>query len=75
MVLNHKTYGEGETIVILHGLLGMLDNWHSIAKKLSSEYRVILVDLRNHGKSFHSQDFNYELLADDLHELCQTLNI
>jgi len=68
MNLNFKEYGSGEPVIILHGLLGMLDNWHSFAKKLSSDYWVISVDQRNHGKSFHSDAFNYDLLTHDLKE-------
>jgi pimeloyl-ACP methyl ester carboxylesterase len=75
MKLNYKEYGEGEAVIILHGLLGMLDNWHSFAKKLSENYRVIVVDLRNHGKSPHSEDFSYPLLAGDLSELMESIHI
>ncbi|NNE25252.1 MAG: alpha/beta fold hydrolase [Saprospiraceae bacterium] len=64
--INFKSFGEGEPVIILHGLLGMLDNWQSFARKLSENYQVILLDQRNHGKSFHSDEFNYELLAFDL---------
>ncbi len=64
--LNYKRYGTGEPVIILHGLLGMLDNWHSFAKMLSEKYEVILIDQRNHGKSFHSNLFSYKHLADDI---------
>ena len=66
MNLHYKEYGQGEPVIILHGLLGMLDNWHSFAKKLSQDYWVISIDQRNHGKSRHSDQFDYELLAEDL---------
>ncbi|MDF1697178.1 MAG: alpha/beta fold hydrolase [Saprospiraceae bacterium] len=66
-MLNHKIFGQGDPIVILHGLFGMLDNWQTIAKKLAEEYMVILVDQRDHGKSKHTDEFNYTLLAEDLH--------
>lgn len=66
MLLNFKKLGEGFPIIILHGLLGSLDNWQSIAKQLSENYTVYLIDQRNHGKSPHSEDFNYDLLISDL---------
>lgn len=66
MQLNYKSFGEGFPVIILHGLLGSLDNWQTIAKKLSDKFKVFIVDQRNHGKSPHSADFNYELLSDDL---------
>ncbi|MEM9549502.1 MAG: alpha/beta fold hydrolase [Bacteroidota bacterium] len=70
-MLNHKIYGQGDPIIILHGLFGMLDNWQTVAKKLAEEYMVILVDQRDHGKSNHTEEFNYEVLANDLHEFLE----
>ncbi len=66
MELNHKIIGEGEPIIILHGLFGMLDNWQTVAKELAEDYMVILVDLRNHGKSPHSDDWSIKLMAQDV---------
>ena len=74
-MLNYKIYGEGEPIIILHGLFGMLDNWRTFARKMEADYQLILVDQRNHGKSFHSDDFNYHLLAEDLHEFIHELGL
>lgn len=65
-MLNHKIFGQGTPIIILHGLFGMLDNWQTVAKKLAEEYMVILVDQRDHGRSGHTDAFNYQLLAEDL---------
>jgi len=75
MDLNYKEYGKGEPVVILHGLLGMLDNWSSFGKKLAENYWVILVDQRNHGRSFHSEDFDYNLMSQDLKRLLDHLHI
>ncbi len=59
--------GQGTPVIILHGLFGMLDNWLSIAKKLETHgFMPILVDQRDHGRSEHSKDFTYQLLAEDL---------
>lgn len=66
MNLNYKVSGEGEPLIVLHGLFGMLDNWATVGRELSQHYQVFLVDQRNHGKSPHSTDFNYELLAEDI---------
>lgn len=78
-ILNYKEYGEehrGKTpVIILHGLLGMLDNWHSFSKMLSSEFHVLSIDQRNHGKSFHSDAFSYELLSRDLHAFLEPKSI
>lgn len=68
MLLNSKIIGEGpDTLIILHGFLGMSDNWKSYAKKIASfGFEIHLVDQRNHGDSFQSDEFNYNLLANDL---------
>ena len=75
MILNHKIIGEGQPLVILHGLFGSLDNWLAHAKKLSEYYQVILVDQRNHGHSDWSDKFNYNILAQDLKELLDHLQL
>ncbi len=69
--LNYKTYGQGNPIIILHGLFGTLDNWQTIARQLSEEYLVYLVDQRNHGRSPHTDDFDYSLLAEDLRDFME----
>lgn len=73
--LNYKSFGQGDPIIILHGLFGMLDNWQSVGKRLADNYHVILVDQRNHGKSFHSDEFSYELLATDLKDFMDELGL
>jgi len=64
--LNFKCFGEGEPVLIFHGLLGMLDNWKSFAMKLSSHYKVYIIDQRDHGRSPWTEEFNYDVLADDI---------
>jgi len=58
--------GQGPDLVILHGVFGSGDNWMTIARRLEHRYRVFLPDQRNHGKSFHAEEFGYDLLAEDL---------
>jgi pimeloyl-ACP methyl ester carboxylesterase len=59
--------GKGQAIVILHGLFGSSDNWITQAKMLAQKFKIYLLDQRNHGQSPHSEIFNYDALADDLH--------
>lgn len=75
MKLNFKKLGQGRPLIILHGLLGMLDNWQSIGKILSEKYEVFLVDARNHGHSPHSDEFSYKAMAEDILEMmdCKAL--
>lgn len=66
-LLNSRIIGEGRPMIILHGFLGMSDNWKSIGMRYAENgYQVHLVDQRNHGKSFWSEAFSYRLMADDL---------
>ena len=66
-ILHSNILGEGQPIIILHGFLGMSDNWKSMGSKYAEEgFEAHLLDLRNHGKSFHSNDFNYDLLSEDV---------
>jgi pimeloyl-ACP methyl ester carboxylesterase len=69
MKLNYKKMGSGRPLLILHGLFGSLDNWQTHGKKLAEYFEVYLVDQRNHGKSDWSNDFDYDLMAEDLREL------
>ncbi|MDP6088399.1 MAG: alpha/beta fold hydrolase, partial [Nitrospinota bacterium] len=50
MDLSHIEHGTGSPVVILHGLYGSARNWNSISKRLAAGYRVIALDLRNHGR-------------------------
>lgn len=69
--LNIKIQGNGPPILILHGLFGSLDNWQTIANALSNEFTIYLIDLRNHGKSPHTEDFSYILMANDIMYMIQ----
>lgn len=73
--LHYKEFGEGHPVIILHGLLGSLDNWQAIAKALATSFHVYIIDQRNHGRSPHSDLFNYEVLAEDLLHFLQLHNI
>lgn len=75
MKLYYRELGQGQPLVILHGLFGFSDNWQTHAKKLADYYRVILVDLRNHGHSPWSEDFSYSLMVEDVHELFVDLEL
>lgn len=71
MELYHREYGQGEPLLILHGLFGFSDNWQTVAKALSDQFRVIAVDLRNHGRSPHAPSHTYADMAEDLREFMQ----
>ena len=72
MKLHSKIYGDkGQDLIVIHGLFGMSDNWNTLGKKFSKYCKVHLIDLRNHGRSPHSTDFNYDVMSEDLLEYMQ----
>jgi pimeloyl-ACP methyl ester carboxylesterase len=67
MLLHSRIEGEGKPMVIIHGFLGMSDNWKTLGTQFANEgYQVHALDLRNHGKSFHADDFSYEIMVEDV---------
>ena len=68
MQLNYKKYGEsGPVVLILHGLLGSLDNWQTVARHLMDRFQVYAVDLRNHGRSPHDdEEMDYQVMSEDI---------
>ncbi len=77
MILHSKILGDSNKhILILHGFLGSGDNWISIARKLNPlGYTIHLIDQRNHGRSFHSEKFDYVLMCEDLFNYIKHHNI
>ncbi|HPE84208.1 MAG: alpha/beta fold hydrolase [Aequorivita sp.] len=72
MTLHSQILGSGKPFVILHGFLGMSDNWKTLGGRWANEgYEVHLLDQRNHGRSFHSDEFSYEIMAEDLKNYCE----
>jgi esterase len=68
MKLFFRQQGQGQPLIILHGLLGSSDNWHTLGKHFGETFSVYTLDQRNHGQSPHSDDFNYKLLTEDLEQ-------
>lgn len=72
MVLHSQIIGTGTPFLILHGFLGMSDNWKSLGKKFAAHgYQVHLIDQRNHGRSFHDSEFSYQAMAEDITTYCE----
>jgi pimeloyl-ACP methyl ester carboxylesterase len=71
-ILHSRIIGDKIPLIILHGFLGSGDNWKSLGNRFAANgYQVHLVDQRNHGRSFRSEDFSYQLLVDDLKRYCE----
>lgn len=82
--LHYRRMGhEGATpVVVLHGLFGASDNWGSIGRELAEPSvpgevpcDVVLVDLRDHGRSPHTDATGYPLMAADVHALVERLGL
>ena len=69
MKLNFRTLGEGDPLIIMHGVFGSSDNWQTLGKVFAENFKVYLVDLRNHGNSPHSDEFDYDVMVKDVVEL------
>ena len=76
MKLFSKKYGKkGQDLIIIHGLFGMSDNWNTLGKRFAKYCKVHLIDLRNHGRSPHSEEFNYDVMCEDILEYMDDNNI
>ncbi len=70
-MLYSKIEGQGTPLLILHGFLGMSDNWKTLGLQYSQAgFQVHMIDLRNHGRSFHSDQFDYDVMVEDVLAYC-----
>ena len=75
-MLYSRIEGQGRALLIIHGFLGMSDNWKSFGSIYAAEgFQTHMLDLRNHGKSFHSNNFSYDVMSQDVLEYCQEHNL
>lgn len=76
MKLNFTDQGSGPAVILMHGMFGSLSNLGNLGRQLLKQnYRVIAVDLRNHGDSPHEQAMSIPLMAADIIELMDDLAI
>jgi pimeloyl-ACP methyl ester carboxylesterase len=75
MILNAIQAGDGPPVVLLHGLFGAARNFGALQRAIAPRYRVITLDMRNHGDSPHAPDMRYPTLAADVHETLLSLGI
>src|SRR5476649_1131959 len=76
VMLNYVEAGQGTPVVLLHGfpLSGAI--WHEQQKQLAEQYRVIVPDLRGHGRSpAPAGVYDMDLLARDVLALLDALQI
>jgi len=75
MQLNFKKLGSGDALIILHGFMGSLDNWQSLANEFAKSFEVYLIDARNHGKSPHTATHSIAEMVEDLFVFMQQQHI
>jgi pimeloyl-ACP methyl ester carboxylesterase len=75
MQLNFHARGNGPTLIILHGFLGSSDNWRTTAQRLAASFKVVTLDLRNHGHSSHDPIMSYPTMAEDVLEFLDQKNL
>ncbi|MDD3877110.1 MAG: alpha/beta fold hydrolase [Bacteroidales bacterium] len=75
MELFYKKIGQGQPLLLLHGLFGSSDNWLSTAKFFENRFQSFIPDLRNHGRSPHDSFMNYFSMADDIMTFLSTHGI
>jgi esterase len=76
MLLHSRIEGEGKPLLIIHGYLGMSDNWKTLGGQYAGAgFQVHALDMRNHGKSFHSDAFTYDAMVQDLVDYCHANNL
>jgi pimeloyl-ACP methyl ester carboxylesterase len=70
-MLYSRIEGEGKPLLIIHGFLGTSDNWKTLGGQfVDNGYQVHALDMRNHGRSFHSDVFDYTSMVQDIYEYC-----
>jgi esterase len=71
MELHYEHSGQGHPLIILHGLFGSLENWRTLSKAFAQSFQVFALDQRNHGRSPHSEVFNYHAMMEDVREFIE----
>ncbi|MEM7284595.1 MAG: alpha/beta fold hydrolase [Pseudomonadota bacterium] len=75
MELNFKQKGDGQPIILMHGMFGSLSNLGVVSRHFANEYHTISVDLRNHGDSPHTPNMSYPEMANDVLALMDKIGI
>lgn len=74
--IDYEDIGQGETLVLLHGLGSTKKDWDFQIPVFSKKFRVLAPDFRGHGDSgYNEEDFGVEFLTEDIYQLLQKLDI
>ncbi len=76
MEMFYDIQGQGDPLVLLHGFSGNGATWTPVLDELAKEYRLIVPDLRGHGRSTNpSNEFTHKQSALDVFALLNHLEI
>jgi esterase len=75
VILNTIQAGEGPPVVLLHGLFGAARNFGAVQRAIAPRFRVVALDMPNHGDSPHRADMRYPTQAEDVRETLLSLGI
>lgn len=64
--LNNRVSGEGDPLILLHGLFGSLENLGGVSQRLQDGWQIHALDQRNHGRSPHTDTMDYPSMAADV---------
>jgi esterase len=75
MILHTEITGQGQAIVLIHGLFGSYENLGVIARALAGQWQVVNLDMRNHGRSDWHDSMSYALMAEDVKDTLDNLGL
>lgn len=71
-----EEHGAGEPLLLLHGLGSSGQDWELVAPRLAAHYRVLVPDVRGHGRSDKPAGaYGVPLFARDIAALCDRLGL
>ena len=74
--MHYRIYGkEGHPLVLVHGNGGSFDSLDEAATYLANDYKVYLIESRCHGQSSDPGEISYDLMAKDIKEFCDKMNL
>jgi len=74
--VGYRLAGEGETILLIHGMAGSSRTWREVMPQLAERYRVLAPDLLGHGESAKPMgDYSLGAHASGLRDLLGRLDI
>lgn len=77
MLLNYKLHGQGQLIVLLHGLAGSLRYWDGLVPELCRSHQILAIDLLGFGRSPKPAAviYNYHTHTASILETISNLNL